>query len=294
MIKKTFVVTIGGERLQTSLQKFRHTQFVPHVVLSSSHGVSEISAEEFLRSPPSAQDIMHIKSIDKDAVLHIAVSKFNINVESIVRPQYYEVTDGHLGSLFGHVMVWKHILQQENGWYLICEDDWLVPSNLSTTLDKYVKYVKDADMIQLYHCDRLNKTDHVIHSYLDRQKTFGVANPMFGLQAYVITPACAKLLLDNLHSDNEEMLAWVVDDMTALSYSTADWTALLQQSHENEAEYLRLVHEHMTKFKTFPLKQIRTLAFRKNIGKTMQAESTTESAHFSLHRAAKRKLLESR
>lgn len=286
-IQEVYIITVGT-RSECILKSYNANKLCPKVVIRRNGQTEEIYLniffEEVKNGSISIEELVYIKELAcKENCLSFLKTTFNLNLHSIVRPRDYELTDGHIGSMLGHRTVWEHIQNKNEGFYMICEDDWVPPDNLQAKLSELTN-VCDVDIIYLFHCDRLIKSQQVIFQYCDIHKSWGIPNPTFGLQAYILTKKGAKKLLDNCTNKNEEAIMWLCDDLTGLSIQTSNWNNILNQKHQSEADYMKFVYAYQSNFQSFDNWQLlNAYGFRRNIGKLLDVTSSTESWDYALH-----------
>lgn len=287
MLNDVFIVTVGV-RSECVIDSYISNNLYPKVVIRRDDRTEEVDLRLFFQklktNSISNEELVYVKKLAKnDSCIAYFRDKLNMNLCSMVRPKDYELTDGHIGSMLGHRTIWEHLQSKTHGFYLICEDDWIPPQNLQVTLSK-MNNLKKVDIIYLFHCDRLIKSQNVIREYCDTDKYWGVPNPTFGLQAYILTPLGAKKLLQNCTNEKGEGVMWLCDDLTGLSIQTSDWSKILGQKHEDEASYMRFVKSHQSNFQSFENWQfLNAYGFRKNIGRLMDVDSTTDNWDYGLH-----------
>lgn len=289
ILKKTYVVTVG-DRSKKVVEYYERNGLFPSTVIFDGKNTEEVPLRILFKKiheqSISPFQLVHIKRMTQlPGCVDFLRDRLNYNLKSIIRPKDYELTDGHIGSMIGHRLVWQHISNKEDGYYLICEDDWIPPLNLHDHLQKLQKIEKTScEMIYLFHCDRLIKNQNVINQYCDDDKTWGIPNPLFGLQAYILTPKGATKLLQNITDTRNMVVMWLCDDLTGMSILTSDWYDLSHQKYADEASYMQFVIEHQSKFQSFQdWNFLNAYAFRKNIGRLLNVESTTDASNYSLH-----------
>ena len=264
MIHKTLLISIGGQRLQESLSALRHTFEEVHVI----HSVNG-------------------KALGKTQnVLHVLSDTYNVDLKTIIRPQDYELTDGHIGCFLGHYEAWKQVSQEKDDtkWFLICEDDWIAPHNLSDYINHFKTLSQSEpppDMCYLFHLDTLVKDKSHVKQKLN--DFIGTANPTFGLQSYLLNPTGARVLLRNCISNDDvsKLHVFVSDDVTSLSQNTVDVDELLNQKYKLEVDYLLMLSKLKKSWFTF--EKIVTWIFIKNVGTTSNRKSNTEHWHYEIH-----------
>lgn len=287
MLEDVFIVTVGM-RSECVIDSYISNSLYPKVVIRKDSGTEEVDLRVFFQklktNSLSNEELVYVKKLAKnDSCIPYFKYKLNMDLYSMIRPKDYELTDGHIGSMLGHRTVWEHIQSKNSGLYLICEDDWIPPKNLHVILSK-IDNSEKVDIIYLFHCDRLIKSQNVIHEYCDTDQTWGIPNPTFGLQAYILTPLGAQKLLQNCTNDKGEAVMWLCDDLTGLSIKTSNWNEILNQKHEDEANYMKFVKSHLSKFQSFnDWKFLNAYAFRKNIGRLLNVDSTTDNWDYGMH-----------
>ena len=143
------ITTKNLKNLQHVVQKYNYITYIIHytpLVERKKHIINEMKTNNI-------DNYKFIEEYDKEILTKNELMLFD---ETKVRPAEISLTMKHITS-------WKHVIQSNNNFALIFEDDVLLQNNFSHKLNNYISQLpKTFDMCFIGECARLHINKNII------------------------------------------------------------------------------------------------------------------------------------
>lgn len=128
-----------------------------------------------------------------------------VSEEYINRIKLERKNIGVVGCTLSHILLWKQLLDSDNDYYIICEDDVDIPHDFINEMNKVFEEISnDVDFITFYKHPHFEKKQLVYEKWLIR-KGFNLGKkylfktvPMYGAVCYFITKNGVRKIFDYL------------------------------------------------------------------------------------------------